>query len=221
MSPHHSDQMSQRSQVSRVALCMSNVKVLSVTQWLSDSVSDKVTCSGQQKSTQSTFIKTCEDLTAFYLFLTTDMTLFPNWSLPGRVKFSWKGELYFWQVNFMEVLLRLVRFLWLSNCPQKHNLLWEKGENLIAIEDTQSQWREEKGGKILDQKIFHKGWPRVGLFVVRSLCNGQGPIFVSIRASFMLHSWIWKHNKVHRWICNKVHSCWKHNKVNSWIWKTE
>ena len=96
MSHHHSDQMSQRSQVSRVALCMSNVKVLSVTQWLSDSVSDKVTCSGQQKSTQSTFIKTCEDLTAFYLFLITDMTLFPNWSLPGRVKFSWKGELYFW-----------------------------------------------------------------------------------------------------------------------------
>ena len=69
----------------------------------------------------------------------------------------------------MEVLLRLVRFLWLSNCPQKHNLLWEKGENLIAIEDTQSQWREEKGGKILDQKIFHKGWPRVGLFVVKEV----------------------------------------------------
>ena len=29
MSPHHSDQMSQRSQVSRVALCMSKVKVVS------------------------------------------------------------------------------------------------------------------------------------------------------------------------------------------------
>ena len=28
MSPHHSDQMSQRSQVSRVVLCMSKVKVL-------------------------------------------------------------------------------------------------------------------------------------------------------------------------------------------------
>ena len=32
MSPHHSDQMSQRSEVSRVALCMSKVKVLSVSQ---------------------------------------------------------------------------------------------------------------------------------------------------------------------------------------------
>ena len=29
MSPHHSDQISQSSQVSRVALCMSKVKVLS------------------------------------------------------------------------------------------------------------------------------------------------------------------------------------------------
>ena len=43
MSPHHSDQMSQRSQVSRVALCMSKVKVLSVSQSVSSSVSDKVT----------------------------------------------------------------------------------------------------------------------------------------------------------------------------------
>ena len=34
MSPHHSDQMSQRSQVSRVALCMSKVKVL----WVSECV---------------------------------------------------------------------------------------------------------------------------------------------------------------------------------------
>ena len=32
MSSHHSEQMSQRSQVSRVALCMSKVKVPSVTQ---------------------------------------------------------------------------------------------------------------------------------------------------------------------------------------------
>ena len=35
MSPHHSDQMSQRSQVSRVALCISKVKGT-----LSDSVSE-------------------------------------------------------------------------------------------------------------------------------------------------------------------------------------
>ena len=34
MSPHHSDQMSQRSQVSRATLCMSKVKVL----WVSESV---------------------------------------------------------------------------------------------------------------------------------------------------------------------------------------
>ena len=39
MSPCHSDQMSQRSQVSRVALCMSKVKVASV----SESVSEWVT----------------------------------------------------------------------------------------------------------------------------------------------------------------------------------
>ena len=39
MSPHHSDQMSQRSQVSRVALCMSKVKVThSVSDWVSESV---------------------------------------------------------------------------------------------------------------------------------------------------------------------------------------
>ena len=40
MSPHHSDQMSQRSQVSRAALCMSKSKVA---QSVSQSVSDKVT----------------------------------------------------------------------------------------------------------------------------------------------------------------------------------
>ena len=38
MSPHHSDQMSQRSQVSWVALCMSKVKVPSVSQFVSESV---------------------------------------------------------------------------------------------------------------------------------------------------------------------------------------
>ena len=38
MSTHHSDQMSQRSQVSRVALCMSKVKVCNLTvTWLSSS----------------------------------------------------------------------------------------------------------------------------------------------------------------------------------------
>ena len=35
MSPHHSDQMSQRSKVSRVALCMSKVKVPWVIEWVS------------------------------------------------------------------------------------------------------------------------------------------------------------------------------------------
>ena len=35
-SPHHSDQMSQRSQVSRVALCMSKVKVPWVSEWVSE-----------------------------------------------------------------------------------------------------------------------------------------------------------------------------------------
>ena len=39
MSLHHSDQMSQRSQVSRVALCMSKVKVLSVSESVSQWVS--------------------------------------------------------------------------------------------------------------------------------------------------------------------------------------
>ena len=38
MSPHLSDQMFQRSQVSRVALCMSKVKVLSVSESVSESV---------------------------------------------------------------------------------------------------------------------------------------------------------------------------------------
>ena len=41
MYPHHSDQMSQKSQVSRVALCMSISKVLSDS--VTQSVSDKVT----------------------------------------------------------------------------------------------------------------------------------------------------------------------------------
>ena len=58
MFPHHSDQMSQRSQVSRVALCMSISKVLSES--VSQSVSDKVTyilsCSGQLKKKQDSFI---------------------------------------------------------------------------------------------------------------------------------------------------------------------
>ena len=39
MSSHHSEQMSQRSQVSRIALCVSKVKV---SDWLSQWVSDKV-----------------------------------------------------------------------------------------------------------------------------------------------------------------------------------
>ena len=43
MSPHYSDQMSQRSQMSLVALCMSKVKVLWVSEWVSQWVSDKVT----------------------------------------------------------------------------------------------------------------------------------------------------------------------------------
>ena len=40
MSPHHSDQMSQRSQVSRVALCMSKSKGVSLSQWVSEWVSE-------------------------------------------------------------------------------------------------------------------------------------------------------------------------------------
>ena len=51
MSPHHSDQISQRSQVSRVALCMSKIKVL----WVSQSVSERqghlLSCFGQLKTT--------------------------------------------------------------------------------------------------------------------------------------------------------------------------
>ena len=54
MFPHHSDQMSQRSQVSRVALCMSKVKVLSVSESVSESVSQwqgrLLSCSGQLKT---------------------------------------------------------------------------------------------------------------------------------------------------------------------------
>ena len=45
MSPDHSDQMSQRLQVSRVALCISKVKVPSVSQWQGHLLS----CSGQLK----------------------------------------------------------------------------------------------------------------------------------------------------------------------------
>ena len=56
MSPHHSDQMSQWSQVSRIALCMSKVKVSeSVSEWVSESVSEwqghLLSCSGQLKTT--------------------------------------------------------------------------------------------------------------------------------------------------------------------------
>ena len=43
MFSHHSDQMSQRSQVSRVALCMSKVKVPFNSQWVSEWVSESVT----------------------------------------------------------------------------------------------------------------------------------------------------------------------------------
>ena len=48
MSPHQSDQMSQRSQVSRVAICVSKVKVL----WLSEWQGHLLSCSGQLKMTQ-------------------------------------------------------------------------------------------------------------------------------------------------------------------------
>ena len=51
MSPHRSDQMSQWSQVSRIALCMAKVKV---TDWVSDWVSEwqghLLSCSGQLKN---------------------------------------------------------------------------------------------------------------------------------------------------------------------------
>ena len=57
MSPHHSDQMSQRSQVSRVALFLSRSKVLSES--VSDSVSDKVTYSGQLKMTNIRYGRNC------------------------------------------------------------------------------------------------------------------------------------------------------------------
>ena len=43
MFPHHCDQMSQRSLVSRVALWCQKTKGGSVSQWVSESVSDKVT----------------------------------------------------------------------------------------------------------------------------------------------------------------------------------
>ena len=44
-----SDQMSQRSQVSRIALCMSKLKVLWVTDWVSEWQSHPLSCSGQLK----------------------------------------------------------------------------------------------------------------------------------------------------------------------------
>ena len=115
--------------------------------------------------------------------LSSQIEAFTPQACLGGLSFPGKGELYFWQVNFMEVLPRLVRFLWLSNCPQKHSLLWETGEKLIAIEDkkrrekkekkkkkhnllweieekliaiwdTQSQWREEKVARFLMRPRF-------------------------------------------------------------------
>ena len=49
MSPHHSDQMSQRSQVSGAALCMSKVKVAWVSQSVSEWQGHLLSCSGQLK----------------------------------------------------------------------------------------------------------------------------------------------------------------------------
>ena len=46
MSPHHTDQMSQWSQVSRIALCMAKVNV---SQSVSDLLSHLLSCSGQLK----------------------------------------------------------------------------------------------------------------------------------------------------------------------------
>ena len=67
----------------------------------------------------------------------------------------------------MEVLPRLVRFPLLSNCPQKHNLVLEKGEKLIAIENTQSPWREAKPGSGEKKKTAIKGvWKRFLLIEV-------------------------------------------------------
>jgi len=54
MFPHHSDKMSQRSQVSRVALCMSKVKVPLVSElvseWVSEWLGHLLSCSGQLKT---------------------------------------------------------------------------------------------------------------------------------------------------------------------------
>ena len=50
MSSHHSDQMSQRSQVSGVALCISKVKVPSVSQSVSEWQGHLLSCSGQLNS---------------------------------------------------------------------------------------------------------------------------------------------------------------------------
>ena len=52
MFPHHSDQMFQRSQVSRVALCMSKVKVLWVTESVREWQGHLLSCSGQLKKWQ-------------------------------------------------------------------------------------------------------------------------------------------------------------------------
>ena len=50
MSPHHTDQMSQWSQVSRIALCMAKVKVSdSVSDWVSEWQGHLLSCSGQLK----------------------------------------------------------------------------------------------------------------------------------------------------------------------------
>ena len=50
MSPHHSDQMVQWSQVSSIALCMAKVKVSdSVSQWVSEWQGHLLSCSGHLK----------------------------------------------------------------------------------------------------------------------------------------------------------------------------
>ena len=56
MFPHQSDQVSQRSQVSRVPLCMSKVKVPWVTDWLSQWQGHPLSCSWQLKTIDQSIV---------------------------------------------------------------------------------------------------------------------------------------------------------------------
>ena len=119
MSPHHTDQMSQWSQVSRIALCMAKVKVTQlVSEWVSEWQGHLLSCSGQlKKKINLKAVNACNDLLKF-----------SGEILPKR---GLKAHIFGYLLNFSSSLYDRHQFRWLwwlfySVWYQPINALWVK-----------------------------------------------------------------------------------------------